>query len=131
MSRAWDKAKAGAAWLGKAGAIVGAVIGGVTAGLAAAALAPGAVGVIAVSALAGAALMGTAYAIEGGLIGGAAGGVYGAVTDEPREKVVVVQQQGEAKVPVHAHEMAQDGPSSTRFQTMVNESRTNTAAAQR
>ncbi len=130
MSRAWDKAKAGASWLAKVGAVAGAVIGGVTAGLVAAALAPGAVGIIAMSALAGAAITGAGYAIEGGLLGGAIGGLFGAVTDEPKEKTVIVQQ-APAREPVPAQGAAQDGPASSRFQTMVNESRANATTFQR
>lgn len=130
MSRAWDKAKAGASWLAKAGAVVGAVVGAVTAGLIAAAVAPGAFGVIAAAALGGAVVTGAGYALQGALYGGAIGGVYGAVSDEPKEKVAV-QQQASTKAAAQAQDMAQDGPASARFQTMVNESRAKSATAQR
>lgn len=117
MSRAWDKAKAGAAWLGKAGMVVGAIVGAVYGGVLF-----GVAGVIA-GAIGGA----IGGLVQGAMYGGAAGGVYGAVTDEPKEKVVVVQQQAPARAAAPVQDMAPEGPASTRFQTMVNESRVNTA----
>lgn len=85
MSRAWDKAKAGAKWLGSAGLAVGGVLG-MLGGGALGALPEAPVGV------AGGALIGLAagairYGLAGVVIGGAAGGVYGAVSDEESQNV--------------------------------------------
>lgn len=117
MNRGWEKAKAGAKWLGMAGlaagAVVGAVLGGLAFGL------PGMLGGL----IGGGLKLGAA----GVIVGGAIGGVFGAVTESISPRRTTDDQAAHAisRAPADTELSAQPAltRSSGAFQELVKGSR--------
>jgi hypothetical protein len=118
MATAWETAKTGAKWLGKAGLVAGAVGGAVIGGIAF-----GLPGIIA-GAIAG----GLKLALWGVVAGGAIGGVYGAVAERHPAPTTMKLQLSPGQAPQNIENsepdlMRENDPPIRKFQQAVERSR--------
>jgi hypothetical protein len=132
MSRAWDKAKKGAIWLGEAGLIAGGIIGAmIGVGLAVSASA-GIVG-FAAAVLTGIAFGAFKFGIGGFILGGIAGGVYGAVSEDKERiqpQMVNARSMNAAILAEQPVRMAQSQEqAATKYRDLVDQSRQQQTAA--